>query len=278
MRFIRCFPLPLVALILCLAAAAPAWCESVAGAPAPPSWAAAVGTDQHGHWADVRVGQVTQRMRYIAPGAFQMGSPADESDRGSDEAQYPVTLTRGYWLANTECTQGLWLAVMGNAPSLFTGDDNRPVEKVNWDDCLQFAQRLNGQVQGLDARLPTEAEWEFACRAGSTGRYAGSSLADLGWSIESADRKTHPVAQKRANPWGLFDMHGNVWEWCADWYGAYPSGAQQDPSGPASGSMRVLRGGCWDASALYCRSAFRHRFMPAVRIPILGFRICAPAR
>jgi len=279
MRLIHCIRPAFVALALCIAVAEPAWCESATTAPTPPSWAAAVGNDQYGHWADLRVGQVTQRMRYIAPGTFQMGSPADEPGRGPvDETQHPVTLSRGYWLGNSECTQGLWQAVMGDNPSRFTGDANRPVETVNWEVCQQFLQRLNAQVKDLDARLPSEAEWEFACRAGSTGPYAGSSLPDLGWTIQNSDKQTHPVGQKGANAWGLFDLHGNVWEWCADWAGDYPTGAQLDPVGPTSGTQRVLRGGCWDTSDWYARSAYRNSFKPTIGILIVGFRLCAPVR
>ncbi|TVR48034.1 MAG: hypothetical protein EA402_00810 [Planctomycetota bacterium] len=248
--------------------------STVAG-PTRPEWAATMGQDEFGHWADLQVGEVTQRMRYIPPGTFLMGSPADEAGRKSDETQHEVTLTRGYWLANTECTQEMWQAVMGSNPSHFTGDPQRPVEIVTWNDAQAFMSRLNAQVPGLQARLPTEAEWEYAARAGTIGARYGD-LDAIAWHNGNANSRTHPVGRKQANAWGLYDMIGNVWEWCSDWYGDYPSSTVTDPVGLASGSNRVWRGGGWNRSGQHARSAFRDRTAPGNRSHYLGFRLAVP--
>jgi len=239
------------------------------------TWANDVGEDGYGLWADLTVTGVVQRMRYIAPGTFSMGSPAGEADRSGDEVPHTVTLTKGYWLADSECTQGLWQAVMGTNPAGFTGDTNRPVEQVSWREVQGFLSKLNGQVRGGGFVLPTEAQWEYACRAGTQTPYAGASLDALGWYGDNSGNQTHAVKQKSANAWGLFDMHGNVWEWCSDWLGDYAPGAVSDPIGPASGSNRVNRGGSWYNIARFCRSADRNRFEPGYRNFSLGFRLCA---
>ena len=170
---------------------------------------------------------------------------------------------------------------MGENPSMFKGD-NRPVENVSWEYCQSFISKINSQ-QHCGARLPTEAEWEFACRAGSTGPYGGNGkLDDMGWFYGNSGgifvifRDTHPVGQKRANAWGFYDMHGNVLEWCHDWYGDYGSAAT-DPVGPTSGGSRVLRGGSWRNDARECRSAFRGRLDPDYYINCAGFRLCCSA-
>ncbi len=221
-------------------------------------------------------------------GSFTMGSPESEDGRENDETQHRVTLTKGYWLGETEVTQGQWKSVMGSNPSYFKGD-NRPVENVSWDDCQEFIRKVNAEAErqfGGEARLPTEAEWEYACRAGSTGAYAGTGdLDSMGWYGGNSGSKTHPVGQKRPNAWGFYDMHGNVWEWCNDWYGSYPSGSVTDPAGAASGDLRVLRGGGWNDGARYCRSAFRLGNFPADRYWLdpgdrggdIGFRLACSA-
>ncbi|MDF1591102.1 MAG: SUMF1/EgtB/PvdO family nonheme iron enzyme [Desulfobacterales bacterium] len=198
---------------------------------------------------------------YIRPGSFTMGSPANESGRDDDEKQHQVTLTKGFYLQTTEVTQGQWQAVMGNNPSNFKNcGESCPVESVSWNDAQAFIQKLN-QQDGSDVyRLPTEAEWEYAARAGSATAFANGDISKtgceydanldaMGWYCGNSKDTTHKVAQKKSNAWGLYDMHGNVWEWCQDWYGDYSSGSVTDHSGQSSGSSRVLRGGSWDDGA-----------------------------
>jgi formylglycine-generating enzyme required for sulfatase activity len=166
-------------------------------------------------------------------------------------------------------------AVEGKNPSKFTGDSSLPVEKVSWDDCQAFLQRLNGRVSGLHARLPTEAEWEYACRAGTTGTHAGDMEA-MGWFEDNANLQSHPVAQKKANAWGLYDMHGNVAEWCSDWYGDYSIDAITDPTGPATGKLRIHRGGAWVFVDFFCRSGQRDKTSQDSSYDSLGLRFVVP--
>ena len=221
------------------------------------------------------VAGVKVALRWCPPGSFMMGSPSGERDRDSDETQHRVTLTRGFWLMETEVTQELWKAVMGNNPSSFKGA-RRPVEEVSWHDAVEFCRKLS-RLTGKEWSLPTEAEWEYACRAGtqtaySFGDYAGK-LGDYAWYNKNSRSRTHPVGQKLANAWGLFDMHGNVYEWCADWYDDYGSGAVVDPTGPADvHSFRVFRGGGWLNNAGYCRSADRIGDTPGYEYDFLGLR------
>jgi len=215
---------------------------------------------------------------YIPPGTFMMGSPSSESGRDNDEKQHRVTLTQGYYMQTTEVTQGHWRAVMGNDPSYFKNcGDDCPVEQVSWNDVQEFIQKLNRKEGTNKYRIPTEAEWECACRAGTSTAYCfGNSASDLSnyaWYNSNSGSKTHPVAQKQPNAWGLYDMHGNVWEWCYDWKGDYPSGSVSDPSGPSSGEDRVLRGGSWVNYARSCRSAYRIGDTPGFRNFDLGFRL-----
>jgi len=217
-------------------------------------------------------------MCWIPPGEFMMGSPKDEQGRNNDENQYQVTHTQGFWLAKTEVTQAQWKAVMGNNPSHFKGDD-LPVESVSWNDIAGpggFIDKVNQTAAAAGGRfhLPTEAQWEYACRAGTPGPYAGD-LDQMAWYERNSGGKAHPMGQKQANAWGLHDMHGNVWEWCADWYGTYPSATKTDPQRAASGSIRVLRGGSWFDYAVSCRSAFRNSYFPGLTSFSVGFR---PAR
>ena len=205
---------------------------------------------------------------WIPPGDFLMGSPEGEVGRSKYEGpQHSVRISKGIWMGQYQITQAQWERVMGNNPSNFTNaGPNAPVEMVSWDDCQEFLDKLNQmpEVRGqqLQARLPTEAEWEYACRAGTTTRYnIGDGDADLdraGWYNGNSGRTTHPVGEKQTNTWGLYDMHGNVWEWCHDWYGDYDSAAVTDPSGPASGSYRVMRGSSWSNYAKGCRAAYRN--------------------
>jgi len=215
------------------------------------------------------------RMKWIAPGSFQMGSNDGDSN---EKPVHRVTLSEGYHLGATEVTQGQWEAVMGSNPSKFKGRD-LPVESVSWDDAMSFCRKLTERersagrlASGYAYTLPSEAQWEYACRAGTTGAYAGD-LDSMGWYDGNSGGKTHAVGTKRANGWGLYDMHGNVWEWCSDWYRAYPSGYVVDPTGASSGPFRVFRGGSWFSNASYCRSANRSGFVPGFRDNFLGFRL-----
>ncbi|MDO4629501.1 MAG: formylglycine-generating enzyme family protein, partial [Planctomycetia bacterium] len=214
------------------------------------------------------------RFRWCPPGDFMMGSPESEKDRLSWETQHRVSLTRGFWMLETEVTQEMWRSVMGNNPSSFAGARN-PVENVSWNDCQEFCTKLK-QKLGITIGLPTEAQWEYACRAGTTGPYGGSGdLDDMGWYYDNSGSGTHQVGTKQANAWGLYDMHGNVYEWCQDWYGSYDESPTSDPSGPSSGSRRVVRGGSWFNGAKLCRSADRVSYSPELRIDFLGFRVCS---
>jgi formylglycine-generating enzyme required for sulfatase activity len=222
-------------------------------------------------------GDVPLEMVWIPAGTFMMGSPDDEQDRsGGEGPQHQVTLTQGFYMGIYEVTQAQWEAVMGNNPSVYSGA-NRPVEDVSWDDAQAFIAELN-TLTGLTFRLPTEAEWEYACRAGTTTRFywgddpSYNEIDDYAWYRDNTDA-THDVGLKLPNAWGLYDMSGNVWEWCADWKGFYPSGSVTDPTGPSSGSERVYRGGSWDYDPQYCRSASRLNDPPDFSINALGFRV-----
>jgi formylglycine-generating enzyme required for sulfatase activity len=190
-----------------------------------------------------------------------------------------VTLTKPYWLGATEVTQGQWEAIMGNNPSKFRGA-NLPVENVSYEDALEFCRKLTEREraadrlpEGYEYTLPTEAQWEYACRAGTTGDYAGN-LDAMGWYDGNSGERTHEVGGKQANGWGLYDTHGNVWEWCLDWYAKnYAGGNVTDPRGASSGSFRVNRGGSWSNEAVICRSAIRIAFTPGYRNSNLGFRL-----
>jgi formylglycine-generating enzyme required for sulfatase activity len=197
------------------------------------------------------------------------------------ENEYPatrMTLTRGLWLGKTEVTQAQWEAVMGSKPASFKGYD-LPVEQVNWAEAMEFCRKLTQREQaagrlpaGHEYTLPTEAQWEYACRAGTAGDYAGD-LGAMGWYSGNASGTTHPVGQKQPNAWGLYDMHGNVWEWCLDWYASYPGGSVTDPAGPAQGVSRVFRGGGWWRDGVGCRSANRSKGNPDSRFNYLGLRV-----
>lgn len=216
---------------------------------------------------------------WIPPGTFVMGSPANEEGRQFIEVQHTVTLTQGFWMSDHEVTQGEYESVVGANPSYFKGDLNRPVEQVSWDDAVMYCQKLTdleriaGRITAQQAfRLPTEAEWEYAARAGATGARYGELDVIAWWHGNSGD-EPHAVKGKRPNSWGLYDMIGNVWEWCADWYSAYPTGSVTDPTGPGWGSNRVSRGGGWgNTDAWVTRSATRNSFPPDLRSKAMGFR------
>lgn len=223
----------------------------------------------------------------IPAGSFNMGVDKNFEGASDDETpRHSVTISQPFYLGKYEVTQEQWVAVMGGNPSGFKGRSN-PVEQVSWNDVQTFIRRLNEKEKKGTYRLPTEAEWEYAARAGSTSTYFfGDDPAQLGqyaWYGESSASggSTHPVGQKQPNAWGLYDMHGNVWEWCQDWYGKdyYRNSSSSDPKGPSSGESRVDRGGGWFNSAWYCRSAIRNDYSPGIRSNGIGFRLAfSPGR
>jgi formylglycine-generating enzyme required for sulfatase activity len=219
------------------------------------------------------------RFVYIPPGTFMMGSPEDEPGHRKNERQHEVELTQGFYMQTTPVTQGQWQAVMGRNPSIFkSGWEDCPVEGVSWKDVQAFIKKANAQSGGDTYRLPTEAEWEYSCRAGTeTAYYTGSTKADLGragWYGQNSNDGTHPVGQKEANLFGLYDMHGNIWEWCQDCYSDYPEAKEvTDPKGISEGMDQVVRGGSWNRIAEYCRAAVRHGHAPGSRDDDLGFRL-----
>jgi sulfatase modifying factor 1 len=223
-----------------------------------------------------RIPGVGLEMIQVPAGEFLMGSPSSEKYRDDDEVQHRVRLTQPFWLGKYEVTQGQWKAVMGSNPSNFKGDD-LPVENVSWEDATAFCRKLNqmdgNRPSGYVYSLPSEAQWEYACRAGTmTAMAFGNSLSSREANFDLNLNKTTPVGSYRPNAWGFYDMHGNVWEWCADWYGGYPSGSVVDPEGPSTGADRVGRGGGWLSDGSFCRSAGRNRFPPGDRFNSLGFR------
>jgi formylglycine-generating enzyme required for sulfatase activity len=219
------------------------------------------------------------KMVWCPPGEFMMGSPASEEGHGGDESPlHRVTLTHGFWLGKYEVTQAQWEKVMGTNPSYFKGDLNLPVDSVSWNDCQEFIKKLNAQGEG-SFRLPSEAEWEYACRAGVRTRYSfgdsNSQLDDYAWFYDNSGSGTHPVGKKKPSAWGLYDMHGNVWEWCQDWFHSSYTGAPTDGSAwesPESYS-RVLRGGSWNVLPGACRAAYRSYSNPDIRLDSIGFRL-----
>lgn len=222
---------------------------------------------------DQVIAHLGMHLKWIPAGAFDMGSHHGDGD---EKPVHQVSLTQAFWLGKTQVTQAQWKAVMGSNPSHFIGDD-RPVENVSWDDCKKFCRKLTKRnsallPNGYQVALPTEAQWEYACRAGTVGDYAGE-LDRMGWYDSNSWRQTQIVAKKQPNAWGLHDMHGNVFEWCADWFGAYPARAVSNPTGPKSGSDRVMRGGGWFNNARSCRSADRSWGRPDFRYDGLGFRL-----
>ena len=234
-------------------------------------------------------GGATMEMIYVSPGSFMMGS-----ERGDEKPIHRVTLTKGFWLGKYEVTQAQWKSVMGSVnlePRLFwpsspafLGED-RPMDIVLWYDCQEFIKKVNAEWGRDTARLPTEAEWEYACRAGTTGDYSGiGELSEMGWYGArlwfggNSELKTHSVGQKRANHWGFHDMHGNVSEWCNDWYGFYPYGDCFNPMGPSSGEDHVLRGGSFASAPFSCTSSARESNVSGLPLDYhFGFRLCCSA-
>jgi formylglycine-generating enzyme required for sulfatase activity len=238
-----------------------------------PPWASEIGRDGYGLWVVLDVDGVKQRLRWMPPGRFWMGSPEDDREASnSEKPRHEVLISRGFWLFDTPCTQALWQAVMGANPSRFKGE-KRPVERVSWEDCQAFIAQMNQRYAGLALGLPTEAEWEYACRADTeTPRYA-DDLNAIAWYSDNSRNSTYDVRVKTANAWGLHDMLGNVLEWCYDGRRNYPSTAVVDPIGPTeAGVRRVIRGGSWYYSARGVRSACRIAVEPAGRDDALGFR------
>ena len=236
---------------------------------------------------------IGMKLVLIPAGEFMMGSSESPEELtrmyakwkakpkwfSGDQSQHRVRITKSFYMGMYEVTQKEYKAVVGGNPSTFTGSV-RPVEGVSWEDAVEYCRKLSAR-ENVTYRLPTEAEWEYACRADSTTQYSfDDSAAGLGrhaWLGDNSSSTTHPVGQKRPNAWGLYDMHGNVWELCADWYdeGHFKSGLVDDPTGPATGSFRVFRGGGWRDSAADCRTAVRLRILPVGFDSCLGFRIVA---
>ena len=255
----------------------------------PPTWASAWGDDVYGLWAELTLPDtdITQRLRWIEPGEFWMGSPKDDPERFYDEGpRHRVRLSRGYWLADTACSQAFWLAVMGENPSRFTDDPQNPVEQVSWDDVQGFLGQLKTLFPEAVVALPTEAEWEYACRAGTETAFSwGNSItpeqANYDGNYVYADgpkgayrEKTVPVKSFRPNPWGLYQMNGNVDEWCADGQRKYSAEAQVNPRGPAVSDKvgPVVRGDSWRHSPRWLRAASRNLWLRDWRLNSLGFR------
>ena len=218
---------------------------------------------------------VSSTMVYVPGGTFTMGAT---SEQGSDAWEYEIpthnVTLNSYYIGQTEVTQALWKAVMGSTPSYYQGDQ-LPVESVSWYDCQEFIMRLNSKT-GKQFRLPTEAEWEYAARGGQSGgtKYAGSNdINSIAWYDKNATNEPHNVATKSPNSLGIYDMSGNVWEWCLDWYGGYSSSSVTNPKGPYSGDDRMLRGGSWSCFASVCRVSYRLCNAPSDSSGDLGFRL-----
>ncbi len=220
----------------------------------------------------------------IPAGSFMMGADKNFEDcRDSETPRHKVTISKPFHIGKYEVTQEQWVAVMGSNPSEFKGR-TRPVDQVSWEDAQSFIRKLNRKEGTNKYRLPTEAEWEYAARAGTTTAYSfGDDKGGLGqyvWYSGNSGKESHPVGQLRANAWGLYDIHGNVREWVQDWYGEvyYSNSPSANPKGPSSGSARVLRGGCWGCSARFCRSAYRGYYSPGLRVTGFGFRLVSFSR
>jgi formylglycine-generating enzyme len=220
---------------------------------------------------------------FIPPGSFIMGSRKDEENRLSGEDRHLVNVPAGYYLSTFPVTQGQWQATTGANPSRFPGDPTRPVEQVSWDECVSFCSRL-GEVDGLRVCLPTEEVWEYACRAGTATQFhfgEALSAAQANFDVDHMHRRekgwgtwwgTTPVDRFPPNPWGLYDLHGNVWEWCQDWYEGFPSSLPD--VFPPHGPFRGLRGGGWNAAPAHCRAGRRNRGTPGSGFHAFGFRVC----
>jgi len=209
---------------------------------------------------------------------FLMGSPEEEDGREDVERRHSVFITKGFWIGYAPVTQAQWMIIMGNNPSAFPLGTDYPVESVSWNECQEFVRRLNSGTHGLGTfSLPTEAQWEYACRAGTETPFAATNLAELAWFADNADEKTHPVAAKKPNAWGIYDMHGNVCEWCQDVFLADYPPEEMDPAGPPDKTPgehpHVMRGGAWCYPPEVCRSAARRSNSPDFAAQILGLRL-----
>ena len=230
---------------------------------------------------DFNVNGVQFRMKYVEGGSFMMGAPGDDSEAWGDEKPAHKVTLDSYYIAETQVTQELWQAVLGSNPSDFKGDIHRPVETVSWDDCQEFIKKLN-TITCRTFSLPTEAQWEYAARGGKKSKgykFSGSnSLGDVAWYGGNSNSTTHPVAQKQANELGLYDMTGNVWEWCQDWFDSYyyANSPQNNPQGPSSGGARVLRGGDWGDDPERCRVSCRYDEDPDYPDCYFGLRLSLP--
>ena len=264
--------------------------HSIFPAELPEAWASDWGEDDYGIFMGFTYKGVRQDFRWIEPCTFLMGSPKNEPQRDEDEVQHEVTLTNGFWLADTTVTQALWEAVMGENPSRIK-QASYPVESINWDSSRFFISKLNNLKEDLQLCIPTEAQWEYACRAGETTAFSfGKKITQQQVNFGGNQPSHNPGKRKIANhglqkelvdvksfepnAWGLFNMHGNVWEWCHDWYEEYPRQLVVNPSGAFSGNRRILRGGSWIDDATSCRSAYRGRSEPDDRfMGYYGFRL-----
>ena len=229
---------------------------------------------------DSDTGQSVKELEFvlIPAGMFIMGSPVNEQKRGEDEKQHQVTISKPFYMQTTPVTQGQWQRIMGYNHSWFKGDLNLPVEQVSWNNVQEFIQKLNQKEMTDKYRLPTEAQWEYAARAGTTTMfYTGDSeeyLARAAWYAKNSENRTHPVGQKTPNAWGLYDMLGNVAEWVQDFFGDYPNGSAVDPEGPLNGFERINRGGSWYYNATQCRCANRRSNSPKYENnKFVGFRL-----
>ena len=222
-------------------------------------------------------GGAEMEMIWCAPGSFKMGSSTDEKGRFDDETLHEVVIRNGFWLGKYEVTQEQWRSVMRMDRAKFVGP-SKPEDSVSWGDCQMFIQRVNAAIGG-GARLPTEAEWEYACRAGSSDPISGDAdIDDVAWFAGNTCGMSEPVGQKAPNAWGFYDMHGNMLEWCSDWYEPLNEEKAIDPRGPLHGSFRVLRGGCWFFYARDCRAAYRLKRDPDIRNCLYGFRLALSER
>jgi formylglycine-generating enzyme required for sulfatase activity len=278
--------------VLCvclLAVAVPVQAQKKDAPPPKPTVApfdAKQAEEQQKAWAKhlgVRVkarNSIGMELMLIPPGEFLMGSPAFEEGRHGDEAQHKVTLTKPFFMGITEVTQAQYFRVLRKNPSKFKAA-RHPVENVTWDEAVEFCARLSDfpteKKKGRVYRLPTEAEWEYACRAGTTTAYSFGNdqgqLSNYGWWKVNSGGATHPVGLKKPNPWGLYDIHGNVYEWCHDWHGDYSSGPLTDPAESASGSRRTVRSGAYNDTSKVFRSARRGHFPPDFTGPWSGLRV-----
>jgi len=245
-------------------------------------WKVATGDGNHGRPESgpiqvrkvaVMTNSIGMKLARIPAGEFMMGS----GSYSQETTVHTVTLSADFWIGQNEVTQDEYRRVMGTSPAAFQGNE-RPVEGVSWEDASEFCRRLGAQERET-YRLPTEAEWEYVCRAGSRSAFCygddDTRLGEFAWYDASAGPKTHPVGSRKPNDWGIYDMHGNVWEWCQDWYGEdfYSTGPSTDPKGPSTGEYRVLRGGCWYNRPVFCRSARRDFNRPDYRDDGIGFRV-----